>query len=715
MTILLAACRGKQGDDNGPVPSASEDISTIPTATPLPTATPSPTATPTPTPEPTPTPLPSVQEVFEQTQYSGVYRMGLEFADSFIDCDINMVGGTPILVGSTDDYATKIYAIDPVKKTYKRVTYSEDSCSYSFMYINDEIFAVRNFYDGEYTVYDTELNNLGTIRALESYENAVIADGGETVWCLFETALRKRDREGNRIAEFPVNRKQLGGYLNEYFDRRYLTVNCYDKNDAANGSIVYDIEEWRILKTDGHTNRFFVSPDGTETLLVTDYEDMFAGLYDGGIEDCFTEQQPETGDGDGTGTETAEDAEPIIVRKTPKQEIKLSGNGETYISFMDWENRVYLTSTSYYSSNNTVFELKSYSVDTGEIVAEYAVAMGSRYVWPALSLDRTRGILFFTCGRTEDFALYCWDYVNDTANDSTEAFAKMTAVPGYIEEKRRAFEEKYNIRLYLGSEVFASPFDYRLTICNDWDKVEDGIDTLDEVFGNYPEGFFDQLKINDIKTLGIYICSGFEKIYSYSADDAIALACVFGYERALAIDMEYRYCLERTIVHEVSHWIDGKIDTAKVFGKCLNYEEDWNSLLPEGYSYKNSYVSGRTEWKYIYYYADLEDTYFCDEYSQTYSGEDKARCFEYLMYGERDGYMYMDAPRIQEKLALYFKYIREAFDDSTWPEKTIWEEKLDYYINDWTPDAGGDYCDDYDEDYYGDGDYDYPDYGEYAG
>lgn len=696
--FLAAGCRDRNGKGDV-TPTPDVQVTMTPTPTAAPTAAPTATPIPTPTPEPTATPVPGVQEVFKKTEYSGVYKMDVEFEDRFTSCDVNMVGGTPVIVGTTNEFQTKIYAIDPVANTYRQILYNDYDNGYSFLRIDDEKFAVRNYDSTSISVYDTELNGLGTIKSWNDYENVRITDGGESVWFLNEGCLAMRNRAGEIVRKFDFNERQVGGYLEDYDDDRYLTVELFDFNDGMDGTIIYDVKEWKTLETDGLTNRFFVSPDGSETLLISTQDGLFGGLYDGGIEDCFVESLPKEGEDGGEEVKR-------LTRRHPKAELKLHGNGETFISFMDWENRVYITSASYYSSLNSVFELKAYSVDTGEIVAQYAVGMGNDYVYPALSIDLTRGLLFFTNGSSSNLALYCWDYMNDTEDDSDDAFSKMTAIPAYIEEKRRNFEEKYKIRLYLGSEVFASPFDYRLTICNDWNQVEDGIDTLDEVFGNYPDGFFDQIKVDEIKTLGIYICDGFEKIYSYSADDAIALACVFGYERALAIDMNYRYCLERTIVHEVSHWIDGKISSAKTFGKCKDYDEVWNTTLPDGYDYKYSYVSGRTVWKYIYYTADLENTYFCDEYSQTYPGEDRARCFEYLMYGEKDGYKYMDAPHIQEKLKLYFRYIREAFDDSTWPEKTTWEEKLDNYIEngyveeDWSEDE-----------YYGDDPY----YGEWVG
>lgn len=680
LAIAVIGCKKEYGSDPAPIPTSTDIVQAEVTSIPEPTVTPLPTATPTP--EPTPTPLPSVQEVFTQTKYSGVYKTDVLFRKDFTSCDINMVGETPILIGASDDGCTRIFSIDPIKNIYRVIIFNDNYEAFTFVRINDTMFAVRDYEKPYLTVYDVGLNELGRIKLEDEYTNALVDKDGEHYWSISEGSLCKYDSEGREVERFDYDEDQIGAYIEDYNERRFVTVECFDETDAGYESVVYDVVNSKRLTTDGRVARYYVSPDESETLMICSTDDLFVGLFDGGIEDCYVVSQAAVTADEETADEATEEVAEIILAE-PKLQIQLSSINEAYLTFVDWENRVLITSATYYNASNTVFEIKAYSIDTGEEIAQYATGMGSNYIWPALSLDTTRNLIFFTEGTGSRFGVYVWDYMNDTADDSADAFSKMSAIPDYIEEKRAAFEEKYNIRLYLGSEVFASPFDYRLTICKDWDKVEEGIDTFEEVFSNYPEGFFDQLKVDDIKTLGIYLCAGFEKIYSYSADDAIALACVFGYERALAVDLEYQYCLDRTIIHEVSHWIDGKIDSAKTFGKCKNYEDDWNELLPPDFSYKYSYVSGRTNWKYIYSKYDLENSYYCDEYSETYPGEDRARSFEYLMYGEESGYFYMDAPHIQKKLELYFRYIREAFDDSDWPEKTAWEEKLDYYINDW--------------------------------
>ena len=49
------------------------------------------------------------------------------------------------------------------------------------------------------------------------------------------------------------------------------------------------------------------------------------------------------------------------------------------------------------------------------------------------------------------------------------------------------------------------------------------------------------------------------------------------------------------------------------------------------------------------------------------------------MYNEEGNPDYLSSQHMQEKLAYYFTCIREAFDDSDWPEQTSWEMKLAGY------------------------------------
>ena len=296
-----------------------------------------------------------------------------------------------------------------------------------------------------------------------------------------------------------------------------------------------------------------------------------------------------------------------------------------------------------------------------------------------MKLDKDEKILYILSRDKLKGKIYinAWDYLADDADDTETVFRKASYIPEEIDAKRRAFEEKHRFSMYLGSEVFSNDFSYKLKIANDWEKVSQTIDVLDEVLDLYPEGFFDQMKQGDTKTLAVYICAGFDKVYDYDIDTAIAVATSFGHERALAVDVNYDYCLERTIVHEISHWIDKQIESAEAMGKTGGdfFINEWLEHQPSDFSYHYDYNNGKPVWKYIYAGDHIEDSYFIDDYAQTYPGEDKARLFEYLMYPD-DYVDYMEAPHIREKLHVYFNRIRRIFDTTTWPEETAWEQKL---------------------------------------
>ena len=604
---------------------------------------------------------------FEATGVSGVYEFGMDI-ECLNACDMNSVGGSIILMYSCyceeGDYYSRymLRSVNPRTGDYREIWLGDTDGYYSYYEINDRLFAIYTEEYKSYVLYDATLNERGRLTALFDYEDVKFNSDGRSLWVY--------NYDSGRIIKRSLSTGEILMEIDAGTENGYLWT-------GQTGCLNFVTFRGEIYET---VNRLFNEQTGEE--YVTDERNCYLHVNPAGdrcvlasadpykieVYDCAPADIFVT-DEDGT-----------ISTREPEAAIAIRNIYEFNDCIIDWDNDVLITDVTYYGYPNTVRELKCYSLTTGRELAEYASDLGSSYIWPSVVPDSRNGVTLLLTGEGEHLSLYIWDYMHDTCDDTDDAFLKNSDIPASIESKRRAFEERYGVRMYLGSEVFASSFDYRLDLCSDWDLVEDTIDVLDEVFSIYPDGFFEQIKVGDIKTLGVYLCGGFTKIYSYSADDAIALACSFGYERALALDINYGYCLKRTIVHEVSHWIENKIYTGASFGVCTDFDEGWCALNPSDFSYKNSYVSGKTIWKYIFSSADnTENAYFVDEYSQTYSGEDRAREFEYLMYNEEGNPDYLSSQHMQEKLAYYFTCIREAFDDSDWPEQTSWEMKLAGY------------------------------------
>lgn len=658
LIMILSGCtKGEAGSDDitaTPVPTEA-------VATPVPTKAAEPTAVPT--------PIPTVRTTFTKTDVSGEYEYIIE------DVEANslwaeFVGDRIVMLTSDEDWMYSLMSFDPV--TGETETLALDSDSASLDYINDEVFGIIDYPTNTVYIYDKNLNVVSEYYKGDVYWDVIFAPDGQSIYELIDDGeLRLTNLVTGEIRTIVVDSDFEYGYISRIMSDGKVVISNYDYYRGTTLNRYVDPEDGSIIAFD-ELNGFTEFGDGERSVICKNGPIYAINVYECGLEDYMT----------GVVTEAA-------------VSLDITNSNETSNPLIDTNNECILTYATYYSDASTIFECRCLSLEDGSEISKYTYSSTSGdWLWPQLTIDDKNALMYLITGEDDDILIYAWDYLNDEDNDSKGSFPKFGVIPDYIEEKRLAFEEKHDMYLYLGAEVFTSPFDYRLTICENWNMISDAIDTIDKVLNLYPEGFFEQLKYGDIKTLGIYLCGGFTKTNDYSIDDAIALATYFDYERALALDLNYSYELERTLVHEISHWIDKRIIAAENFSERDSFDEAWCALNPSDFSYMDSYVSGRYKWKYVFDEKDLSNAYFVDGYSQTYPTEDRARVFEHLMFPnepypeeyEEDedddgwnnyyGTEYMKSQHLRDKAAMYFAAIREVFDDSTWPEETSWEMKL---------------------------------------
>ncbi len=440
----------------------------------------------------------------------------------------------------------------------------------------------------------------------------------------------------------------------------YLTILTWDEYDGVDSAMLMDKETGEIVATSDFSGiNIYSNPDGDGCIVTGSNPYPTIRYYKTAAENLYK-----------TGTASLNE---------PDTNIEITSASEIYTPVIDWKNNCIITKIYSYSGSDWYYSLTCYDLETGKRISGYDVPSFGAGFGGVMQPDKKEDVVYIlTCDSLKGkIYVNAWDYLADDADDTGEVFRKASYIPEEVDAKRREFEKKHNFSMYLGSEVFSNEFSYKLSIATDWQKVSETIDAIDEVLDIYPEGFFDQMKQGDTKTLAVYICAGFGKVYDYDIDTAIAVATAFGHERALAVDYNYQYCLQQTIVHEISHWIDKQIDKAEEMGKTGDdlFIDEWLEYQPSDFTYHYDYNNGKPVYKYIFSSDNIENAYFIDDYAQTYPGEDKARLFEYLMYPD-DYSDYMQAPHIREKLHVYFNRIRRVFDTSTWPEETAWEQKL---------------------------------------
>lgn len=690
MIMILVGC---SKGEKGPGDLSATPVPTGTVATPVPTKAPDPTAVPT--------PIPTVRDTFTKTDVSGEYEYVLEdLCASSVDAEV--VGDRIILLLSDESWMYSLVSLDPA--TGATETLDLDSDSIALAYINDDVFGITDYLANMVYIYDKGLNVVAEYYKGDVYWDIDYASDGQSIYeltdegILFEVNIVEGD-----VREIVASSDFEDAYVSRITSTGLIVISDYDYYLGQTLNWYVDPENGAVMTFDD-LPQFTDFYDGERTVICKN-----GPVYAIDVYECAPEEYMA-----GIVTESA-------------LSLPIENSTETVFPMFDPDNGCTLTYASYYSDDSTIFECRCMSVKDGSEIAKfsYSFKTGSM-LWPQTVLDRQNTLMYLITGIDDDIHILAWDYLNDEDNNHRGIFPKFGVVPDYIEQKRAAFEEEHDMYLYLGSEVFTSPFDYRLTICENWDMVSNSIDIIDKVLDLYPEGFFDQLKYDGIKTLGIYLCGGFTKTNDYSIDDAIALATCFDYERALALDLNYSYELERTLVHEISHWIDKRIIAAETFSDRDSFDDAWCALNPSDFSYMYSYVSGKYKWKYVYDENNLDDSYFVDGYSQTYPTEDRARVFEHLMfpnepYPEDDEYgydeeydyeygdlyeeglggdgkgpdeddgdesedddcwnnyygtEYMKSQHLRNKAAMYFAAIREVFDDSTWPEETSWEMKL---------------------------------------
>ena len=696
---LLTACTdsGNSGTDKGnPSPSAAISGTEAPaqnTPSPLPSPTPVPTATPTPS--PTPTPVPSIEDLMEATEEEGVYSFTTLNLKGYYMQVYPLKDKLIYFYNKNCESVPKIISYDIANdKTTEKDLEEIDPDKYRFYVIRDKYIVI---YDGytELCFLDENLNELRSFEIpIDSVKPEFIANADYSKIYYFKNRyLFEADTETGEEIALSKNSTFRDAYPTKVSeDGEYLTLYAYNKLIGYYGAYLYKFETDKLIDIDSETHNYVydISTDGNEILVYDTFLNN-TELYQLNEENQLLDYVVRNKD---------------LSKDSLKSTIKLGSYYETLMGEVDWERRFFITGQSYSKEDHHIYEFICYNIDDGSIHSNYIFTLETPD-YPSIEcrIDYEDGYLIVSGTELDKPFCYIWDYVNDNYEDQSSKFVRMGTIPKYLDEKRREIEEKYNVYVYLGTEIFATQTDYTLTYCDDPSEMYKALCILDEVFSMYPENMLDQIKFNGIKTIGIYLCNGFAKQASYGIDNAVALAGTDQYERFIALDIAYYGDQRRNIIHELSHCIDNRIVQEGNATGEFDFEEEWNALNPKGFYYMNDYNVSSPFGRYTYFQAE-EYAYFIDTYSLSKATEDRARLFEYLMRYDSDyNCSYFESAAMREKLHLYFDYIRKVFDTTGWPEETIWEYKLKLLDRMYSGDESVTYEDIYPEYYKGDTEY----------
>jgi len=118
--------------------------------------------------------------------------------------------------------------------------------------------------------------------------------------------------------------------------------------------------------------------------------------------------------------------------------------------------------------------------------------------------------------------------------------------------------------------------------------------------------------------------------------------------------------IKELICHELLHNIEFNLSI-----KEINYFPKWNTFNPENYNYNFSYTD-KTDNAYTLEEENKEKVYFIDEYSKTYSEEDRSRIFEKICSCEQNSLvkdypnLYMKGKYLKEELIEYYPLLKNS-------------------------------------------------------
>lgn len=297
------------------------------------------------------------------------------------------------------------------------------------------------------------------------------------------------------------------------------------------------------------------------------------------------------------------------------------------------------------------------------------------------------GVVDYNSGRYKDILL--WDY-SITEPEPAEDITDMETVALYQEidygaltDKADILEDKYGIQIIMGANMKNQFQDYTAEVVEDEEVINNALDVIDEALSMYPDGFLDELKKNWITSINIYL-TGTLTAENSEFNISYASAVTSGYAgyQMIALDIsDVGLC--STLIHEMSHVIDNKLGA---MGVLTSLEEQWAECNPEGFEYYNNYIEYEGDFEYtalsdeFVNNPDFDIVYFCDDYSKTYSTEDRARIMEYFYLWENIPYYY-NSQHIQEKLGIYLKFLNENFTSFQKDDSCLWNEMYEKLIS----------------------------------
>ena len=229
-------------------------------------------------------------------------------------------------------------------------------------------------------------------------------------------------------------------------------------------------------------------------------------------------------------------------------------------------------------------------------------------------------------------------------------------------ERAAKIGNQYGMSIYLGENI-PSYIDCSKAI-SESSHIRTALDHLEAVLADFPEDFFDQFNYGYYSGFEIVIADRplWNELQVYSTDN--------GYRINICLDCRSDETLS-TMKDILRDAIFSAVDL-----KLQNYfenleepqfsEEVWITKNPEGFTYYGYINDDFVKEEY-----ELNKKYLVSFTSMRCAPKERSQLMAALLEGEEL------TEECLEKAQFYSACIREAFDDASWPENTVWEKRIE--------------------------------------
>lgn len=295
--------------------------------------------------------------------------------------------------------------------------------------------------------------------------------------------------------------------------------------------------------------------------------------------------------------------------------------------------------------------------------------------------DYEQGLILFEAHdeNTATQGLYLWDISGMTAKEPAKTYETVDFRMDQqrVDELTQEIYDQYGVTVYYdGEHLKEYSTSYDLLECTDTELIGRALYMLKLCMAEYPDGFFEEVKGENISDIVFCLCDSHIQTDMYAAKDAIGTVDTIGDILRMSLDVHKWSELRRIFLHENTHMMVSRLEEEMPKISDTSYVAYWYDELnsPECPSMQ-SYTWEQTDENLKGVYdVDPDNAWYIDWYSKCTTNEDEARIMENGIYSASAHYY--TSPHIDKKSRFLNAMIREAFPCvKNSQEAVFWEQR----------------------------------------